>query len=117
MNDINDSHILDVFKSDESPDKGNDTKELFNEKKVKTKTEVNSSEIHIIAGLKATSDFLKSNKVESEFIDEFINEYLTLKISLDRKSRSEFVNVKKNELMNKQAESGSGLNINNMGMR
>lgn len=113
-----DNHILELFKNDgEGSNESNDSgKELFTNKDIKTKTEINEKEIHIITSLQATESFLRNNGLPTNFIGDFVSEYLTLKISLDRQSRKEFVDVKKADLTQRQAEAG-GVNINNAGMR
>lgn len=60
------------------------------------KTELSIQEIVLINKLKFNDILLKSRGLKSVY-SEFLNNYMRLKISLDRKSREEFVKINKSK--------------------
>jgi len=69
-------------------------KQIFNatEEDVDIKTELNAQEIYYINAMKMYDELLQEYGIGSIF-NKFYNTYFRLKISKDRKSRSEFVKV------------------------
>lgn len=65
-------------------------KELFNDKRFKTKTDVNDDEISIMSRLYFMSEITNRPKLK-----RVLDEFLILRISKDRQSRKEFVEAQK----------------------
>jgi hypothetical protein len=89
--------------------------ELFNANKenVDLQTELNENEIRAIAILQTNDKFLVDKGVGSVY-NNYINNFMRLKISLNRQSRKEYVEVNKNEnkelnAMQKIFGNGTGL--------
>jgi len=90
-------HINEYFTdSNENPDVQT-SKELFRASTddVDIKTDLNLQEIMIVSSLKANDESLKLHGLRPLYSD-FLKDYLRLKISLDRKSRGEFVDMNRN---------------------
>ena len=101
-------HIEEYFVQNETNKDVLTSKELFRAEKhdVDIRTDINLQEIVLINKLIFNNRHLKKCKLKGVYTD-FIDEYLRLKISLDRKSRGEFVqmNSKNNtdEVINKMS--------------
>ena len=88
------------------------SKELFKGDKsdIDLKTELQFREVTLICALISNDDFLVSKGIKPVY-EEYINKYMRLKVSLDRKSRGEFVTMNTNqENANKTLENASNLN-------
>lgn len=73
------------------------SRELFTaDKNVDLKTDLGKEEIVYINVLMYNDDILKSKGLKPVF-NNFLNKYMRLKFSLDRKSRGEFVNINKTD--------------------
>lgn len=59
------------------------------------KTELNKKEIVVANVILMNDDFLKSLGIENNIFGFYANQYLRLRVSLDRKSRAEFVTINK----------------------
>lgn len=79
------------------------SKELFDEKKIKVKSEALNEEITFMAKLHFNDEVLIEAGLEPLF-DGFIKELLTLRVSKDRKSRQEFVNINTQDNTDKDIE-------------
>lgn len=88
------NHIEEYFVQNETNKEILTSKELFRAEKedVDIKTDINLQEIILINKLIFNNRHLKKHKLKGVY-DGFIDEYLRLKISLDRKSRGEFVTM------------------------
>lgn len=87
---------------DSRPQNPNDAvKELFEEIKVKAKTDLSSRQISKISRVYYLADLLAMPELET-----LMNEFITLRISKDRKSRAEFVEGLKAKLTNMNIGSG-----------
>lgn len=73
-------------------------KDLFEATKenVDLRTDLTIQEIVIINKLKTNDTFIEE-KLNFKLFDGFVNDYLRLKISLDRRSRGEFVDINRKE--------------------
>lgn len=103
--------LLDVIDAKESPiiqytqnQTGNKealvNKELFKaEKDVDVRTDLQWREITLCNSILAMNELFKRNNLKSfaDIQDDYIQKYLRLKISLDRKSRAEFVAVNRQQ--------------------
>lgn len=93
--------------------------ELFNANKdnVDLQTQLSEGEIRAIAVLQTNDKFLSSKGIHGVY-DNYIQSFMRLKISLDRQSRKEYVEVNKNDNqeLNAMQRMFGGLN-NNGGMR
>lgn len=77
------------------------------EENVDLRTEVTWPELVIVNKIKVVDDFIKEKLGESVY-HNFINKYLRLRVSTDRKSRTEFVDInKKDRFQDKLKEFGS----------
>lgn len=101
------NHIEEYFTQKEAGKEGLTARELFKAEKedVDIKTELSQKEILIFNRLTYNDLILKSKKLNCPF-EKLIYTYFRLKISLDRKSRGEFVAINQNkdkteELINK----------------
>lgn len=84
----------------------NDGMPLFetNNKNTDLKTDLTLQELNIINRIHLNSKFLESKGLKPIF-DKFVNKLLRLKVSQDRKSRSEYVTVNQKVLpFDKQAQ-------------
>lgn len=88
------NHIEEYFLDQETDNKGRASKELFTaeDDDVDIKTDLSWKEIVLINKLLWNNKILTNYGIEPVF-NEFLIKYMRLKISLDRKSRSEFVSV------------------------
>jgi hypothetical protein len=95
--------IEEYFKN--NSDKENNFIELFeaNNENVDLRTDLSIQEIVIINKLIIIDNFIKE-KVKSNIYDNFINHYLRLKISKDRLSRAEFVDINRRDRFKKNLE-------------
>ena len=92
--------------------------ELFNANKdnVDLQTQLNEAELRAIATLQTNDKFLNSIGVKSVY-DVYVNNFMRLKISLDRQSRKEYVEVNKAEQQQQSMLERIGGSLNNMGVR
>ena len=67
-------------------------KELFDNTQVESKTELTGEQVLIIARFKLLGKYF-NDKYKIDYIDTFIQDFLKLQISKDRKSREEFVSA------------------------
>jgi len=91
-------HIEEYFAEVEGSKQAMHSRELFNadNENIDLKTDLSNDEINLIAGLKFNDLFLKSKGLKPLFMNYYIN-YMRLKVSKDRKSREEFVNINKQD--------------------
>ena len=89
-------HIEEYFAQVEGTSEAFHSRELFKADKdnVDIKTDLTKEEISIITSLIFNDNFLISKKLKPLF-QKYYYPYMRLKISLDRKSRAEFVNINK----------------------
>lgn len=99
-NNIDNDSLNDMFVS-ETNDPANNVRELFDEKTVKAKTDLNARQISKIARAYYLCDILQMPEIKV-----LLNNFLTLRISKDRKSRAEFVEGLKAKLDNAVATAG-----------
>lgn len=66
-------------------------KELFDVNDIEGKTELTAEQVIIIAKLKVLGYRLQEKNIQ--VVSKFINDFLTLQLSKDRKSRGEFVSA------------------------
>lgn len=93
--------IEEYFSEQEASKEVQTSKELFKaDKDVDIKTDLIWREITLITKLFYNDEILKKHKLKPVF-SRFINPYLRLKISMDRKSRTEFVTMNKGETSTK----------------
>lgn len=92
------NHIEEYFAQSPQSKEVLTSKELFRADPENTdiKTDLSYQEIILINKLMFNDSLLKSKGLEPIYKD-FINRYLRLKISLDRKSRSEFVDMNRGQ--------------------
>lgn len=90
------NHIEEYFLEVEKDSQAQASKQIFSatDEDVAIKTEINQQEIVLINKLEMNNQFLESKGLKPVF-RPFINNYMKLKISLDRKSRGEFVSINK----------------------
>jgi hypothetical protein len=87
------NHIEEYFTEQEKSKDVITSKELFNaDKNVDIKTDINWAEIVVINKIMMHNEYLASRGIKGVY-DKFLDNYMRLKISLDRKSRGEFVNI------------------------
>ena len=98
MNNKLPDHIEEYFSEKESSSEAINSREIFNatEENIDLKTDITDQEISLIATLKFNDDFLMSRGIKPVF-SQYYNNYMRLKVSKDRKSRGEFVNINKRE--------------------
>lgn len=91
-------HIEEYFAEKESSQNAITSRELFNasEEDIDLKTDLDSKEIALITTLKFNDSFLKTKGLKPIFLKYFYP-YMRLKVSKERKSRGEFVNVSKKD--------------------
>jgi hypothetical protein len=91
-------HIEEYFAEVEGSKQAMHSRELFNadNENIDLKTDLSNDEINLIAGLKFNDLFLKSRGLKPLFMNYYIN-YMRLKVSKDRQSRKEFVNINKQD--------------------
>lgn len=83
----------------DSKSKRSDFIDLFEAKEdnVDLRTDLTHQEIVLTNVLQLNGDFMKSKGMDGNIYQRFINGYKRLKVSLDRKSRGEFVDINKKE--------------------
>lgn len=88
------NHIEEYFAEGSQSKEVITSKELFRATRedVDVKTDLGIKEIVLINKLLFNNELLKAHKLDGVYSD-FLNSYLRLKISLDRKSRGEFVDM------------------------
>ena len=110
------NHIQDYFASVEGNKQQFHSRELFKAEKddVDVKTDITIDEIINIAKLKWNDEFLESKELKPVF-RTYLNNFMRLKISLDRKSRGEFVSVNRgaDNIEQASALASNFANINN----
>jgi hypothetical protein len=79
------------------------SKELFSDEKIKVKSEASGEEITLLAKLHYNDLTLKDAGLDTLY-DGFIQELLTLRVSKERKSRGEFVNINTQDNTDKDVE-------------
>lgn len=84
---------IDNLFSDTSGAPSDVVKELFNEKTVKARTDLSASQIS-----KVSRAYYMANILEMPELKNLLDEFITLRISKDRKSRSEFVEGLKSKI-------------------
>lgn len=72
-------------------------KELFNSKNIKVKTELTGDQVSIVSRL-----FLMADITKRPYLRTVLNEFITLQVSKDRKSRMEFVEAHRDRQQNAQ---------------
>lgn len=101
--------IQEYFANQSENEKFLSSRELFRaDNDVDIKTEVELDEIQYITTLLYNNDLLKSKGLKPVYKD-FLNNYLRLKISLKRKSRTEFVDMNKQQDASKLLQDASNL--------
>lgn len=65
------------------------------EKEIDLKTELTKDEIVVANVIRLNANFLKEKGLDNNIFEEFLQNYTRLRVSLDRKSRIEFVTVNK----------------------
>jgi len=98
MNDAKIDHIEEYLNKKDDNFKIRLSRELFTGSKedIDLKTDLGIEEIQLVAALIYNDIFLKSRGLKPVFSDFYAN-YFRLKVSLDRKSRGEFVKVNTND--------------------
>jgi len=87
------NHIEEYFQDHKESSEERASRQIFTGgKDVDIKTDLDMKEISYINAMKMNDEFLKSRKLTPVF-SYFYNNYLRLKISKDRKSRGEFVQI------------------------
>lgn len=96
MDEIKELPLEEYFKN--NSDKENNFIELFEatNENVDLRTDLSIGEILILNAMRINSQFLKE-RINYPLYNGFIDSYLRLKISLDRKSRIEFVDINKRD--------------------
>src|SRR6056297_2190665 len=85
-------HIEDYFAENEGTKESINSRELFSAEN--DNVDLNKNAIPILAVLKFNDEFLKSRGLEPIF-SQWVNPYMRLRISKERKSRGEFVSINK----------------------
>lgn len=90
--------IEQFFKELNADVKNNNYTELFNpeNENIDLQTDLTDSELRYIAVLKTNDDYLENLGVGSIY-NKYVNHFMRLKVSKDRQSRKEYVEVNKNE--------------------
>ncbi|MFP4025964.1 MAG: hypothetical protein ACLFVR_15695 [Thiohalospira sp.] len=90
------NHIEEYFLEVEKDSQAQASKQIFqaSDEDVNIKTELSQAEIILMNKLHINNDFLVRKGLKPVFKPFMVN-YMKLKISLDRKSRQEFVNINK----------------------
>ncbi len=88
--------IIQEYFVEKDNNKVNHFDEMFNPNKdnIDVQTEVTDKEIKLISTLKTNDEYLKK-KIGHSVFDKYIKHFLRLKISKDRQSRAEYVDVNK----------------------
>jgi len=90
------NHIEEYFLKSDNNSQAIASKELFRDDKIMLRTDISNDEIIIINKLMFNNSLLESCGLEQVF-DGFINNFMKLKVSKDRKSRQEFVSINKSD--------------------
>lgn len=109
------NHVQEYFAKTEGSSQAFHSRELFEARKdnVDVKTDLSIQEIVLINKLMFNNILLKRKKLKPIY-EDFIYNYMRLKISLDRKSRGEFVSVNRGDKMEEASQLMSNLsNITN----
>lgn len=108
------NHIEEYFLKSDNNSQAIASKELFKNDNVETKTELSDEEILIINKLKFNDSILERAGLKPVF-NLFTQNYMILKISKERKSRQEFVNINKadktDEIMSGMGNLSNILNV------
>lgn len=91
-------HIDEYFKKSEGSKEAIQSRELFSgdNDNIVFKTDLTNEEISLITTLKFNDQFLKARGLSPLFM-KYFNNYMKLKVSKDRQSRGEFVNINKQD--------------------
>ncbi|MGV9141418.1 MAG: hypothetical protein ACOC1X_00610 [Promethearchaeota archaeon] len=89
-------HIEEYFAKTEGSDKAMNSRQIFeaDDNNIDLKTELSDKEIALITTLKF-NDMILQNKGLKAVFSNYYNKYMRLKVSRERKSREEFVNLNK----------------------
>ena len=106
-------HIDEYFTKIEGTSQAFQSRELFKAEKddVDIKTDLSAEQIVLACKLIWNNDFLARKKLKPVFAN-YVNEFLRLRISLDRKSRGEFVSI--NQQNNAEQTTGILSNLANI---
>lgn len=105
------NHIQAYFDKRDQTEKNISSKQLFNATKedIDLKTDLKKEEIQVINNMLFVSGLIESKGLRSPF-DNYLTKYMRLNVSLDRKSRGEFVNINKaNNDLGEEADKLSNL--------
>jgi hypothetical protein len=104
------NHIQEYFAKIEGSKEAFHSRELFraSEEDVDIKTDLSIEEIILINKLLFNNELLKSKGIKPVY-HNFLYKYMRLKISLDRKSRAEFVNINRGDKTEEAVNLLSGL--------
>lgn len=93
--------------------------ELFNAQKdnIDLQSQVSERELRAIAVLRTNDKYLNEKIKISEIYEIYIQNFLRLKVSLERQSRKEYVEVNKNDQTENQLRLMQGLNNPIMGAK
>lgn len=91
---IKTNHIQEYLVNNEKSQQVVNAKELFSSKpeNIKFKTELNAKEIFIFSYMVSADRILKDKNMPTIYND-FIQDYMSMKVSFERKSRNEFVTI------------------------
>ena len=105
------NHIEEYLKQQEENPKVKSSKELFTAKKedIDLKTDLTIEEIHYINVLMVNDEFLKSKGLKPVF-KIFYEEFMRLKVSLNRQSRGEFVRINTEQRADELLANANNLN-------
>lgn len=92
-------HIEEYFKDNESSKEAIQSRELFDatNENIQFKTDLTDEDICLISTLSFNDKFLESRGIKPVYSKYFLK-YMKLRVSLDRKSRSEFVGMTSKEI-------------------
>ncbi len=102
---LNEEDSIESMFRNEQQNNQNDVKELFHEDKVKARTDISPRQIKLI-----TKAYYLAEITGMTEIKKILNDFLTLSISKDRKSRAEYVQA----LQSKMAQDLASANANNV---
>jgi flagellar biosynthesis GTPase FlhF len=102
---LNEDDSIESMFRNEQQNNQNDVKELFHEDKVKARTDISPRQIKLI-----TKAYYLAEITGMPEIKKILNDFLTLSISKDRKSRAEYVQA----LQSKMAQDLASANANNV---
>lgn len=103
-------HIEEYFRESEGSKEAIQSRELFSGDKdnIVFKTDLTNDEIKLITSLKFNDQFLDSRGLNPVFV-KYFNNYMKLKVSKDRQSRQEFVNINKQDNQDDVLDKASNL--------